>query len=147
MLILCLGLADITLVLHFDEVDLNDNSANLNDVSDNMVCVNGFKESQGSISLEITDLILNFAYHLQILRVVEKLDIDVEVVRNLSEGINHENNLILQYNLFQAESRRVPHEEGHFTLVIYTLNINLCVNHILASAHDVEILPLLIELY
>lgn len=146
LLILCLGLADITLVLNFDEVYLDDDSANLNDMSDDVVCVYSFKESQWCISLEITDLIFYLTNHLQILWVVEKLDIDVEVVRYLPEGINNEHHLILQNDFFQTESGRVPHEECNFTLVINTLNINLCVYHVLSSAHDIEILALLIEL-
>ena len=83
LLILSLSLADIALVLHFDEIDINDDSANLDNMPDKMICLDSLKQCQGRIHLEVTDLIFDLSDYLQVFRVVEKLNIDVKFVGNL----------------------------------------------------------------
>ena len=147
LLILSFSLADIALVLHFDEVDLNDDSANLDNVPDQVICLDGLQQSQGGVCLEVTDLVFDLSNYLEIFGVVEKLDIDVKVVGHLPEGICHEDHLVFEDELLQIQSGGMSHEEGDLCLVIDTLNIDLSVDHILAAAsHAIKILALLIKL-
>jgi len=70
LLILRFSLADITLVLDFDEIDLNDDSTDLDNMPDKIISVNGFKQCQGCICLEITNLVLNLSNYLKTLWIV-----------------------------------------------------------------------------
>jgi hypothetical protein len=84
LLILSLSLADIALVLHFDKIDINYDSANFDNMPDQVICMDSLQQCQGGIHLEVTDLIFDLSDYLQVLRVVEKLHIDVKFVGDLS---------------------------------------------------------------
>lgn len=83
LLILSLSLADIALVLHFDKIDINDDSANLDYMPDQVISLDSLQQCQGGIHLEVTDLIFDLSDYLQVLRVVEELHIYVKFVGNL----------------------------------------------------------------
>lgn len=91
-----LSLADIALVLHFDKVDLNDDSANLDNVPYKVICLDSLQQSQGRIRLEVTDLVFDLSDYLQVFGVVEELHIDVKVVGDLPEGVCHEDHLVFE---------------------------------------------------
>jgi hypothetical protein len=73
-------LADITLVLDFDKVDIDNDPAYLHNVSDDVIGLNSFKESQLCISLEVTDLVLDLTDYLNISGVKLHLSIHVKFV-------------------------------------------------------------------
>lgn len=73
-------LADIALVLHLDKVDINNDPAYLHDVSDNVIGLNGFKQSQLCVCLEVTDLVLDLTYYLNISRVKLHLGVHIQFV-------------------------------------------------------------------
>jgi len=83
LLILSLSLADIALVLHFDKIDINDDSANLDNMPDQVICLDSLQQSQGGIHLEVAYLIFDLSDYLQVLRIVEELHIDVKFVGDL----------------------------------------------------------------
>jgi hypothetical protein len=70
LLILRFSLADITLVLDFDEIDLNDDSTDLDNMPDKIISVDGFKQRQGCICLKVTNLVLNLSNYLKTLWIV-----------------------------------------------------------------------------
>ena len=114
---------------------------------DQVICLDGFQQSQGGVRLEVTDLVFDLSNYLEIFGVVEKLHIDVKVVGDLPEGVCHEDHLVFEDELLQIQPRGMSHEEGHLGLVIDTLNIDLSVDHILAAAsHAIKVLTLLIKL-
>lgn len=121
-------LADIALVLHLDKVDINNDPAYLHDVSDNVIGLNGFKQSQLCVCLEVTDLVLDLTYYLNISRVKLHLGVHIQFVRNLSEGIGHQYYLVFGKVVFEVDAARVSYEERDLTLIINTLNVNLRVD-------------------
>jgi hypothetical protein len=84
LLVCDVDLAHIALVLDFDKVNVNNDAAYLHDVSDDVVCLNGFKQSQLRISLEITDLVLDLANYLNISGIKLHLCVHIQLVRDLS---------------------------------------------------------------
>lgn len=147
LLILCLSLADIALVLHFDKIDINDDSANLDNMPDQVICLDSLQQSQWGIHLEVTDLIFDLSDYLQVLRVVEELHIDVKFVGDLPQGIGDEDHLVFEDELPQVESGGMSHKERDLGLVVDTFNIDLSVYHILTStSHAIKVLALLIKL-
>jgi len=147
LLILSLSLTDIALVLHFDKIDINDDSANLDNMPDQVICLDSLQQCQGGIHLEVTYLIFDLSDDLQVLRVVEKLHIDVKFVGDLPQGICDEDHLVFEDELPQIESGGMSDEERDLGLVIDTLNIDLSVYHILAAtSHAIKVLALLIKL-
>jgi hypothetical protein len=147
LLILSLSLADIAFVLHFDKIDLDNDSANLDNMPDQVISLDCLQESQGGIRLEVTDLIFDLSDYLEVFGVVKKLHIDVKVVGDLPEGICDKDHIVFENKLLQIESRGMSDKERDLGLVINTLNIDLSVNHVLAAAsHAIKVLALLIKL-
>jgi hypothetical protein len=73
-------LADIALVLDFDKVDIDYDAAYLHNVSDDVIGLNSFKESQLRISLEVTYLVLDLTNYLNISGIKLHLSIHVKFV-------------------------------------------------------------------
>jgi len=80
LLALCLRAAHVALVLDLDKVQVHYESAYFNNVSDDVISLNGFEESQLGACLEIIYLVLYLSNHTQITGVVLQLYVDVEVV-------------------------------------------------------------------
>ena len=114
---------------------------------DQVISLDCLQESQGGIRLEVTDLIFDLSDYLEVFGVMKKLHIDVKVIGDLPEGICDENHLVFENKLLQIESRGMSDEERDLGLIINTLNIDLSVNHVLATAsHAIKVLALLIKL-
>ena len=97
-------LADIALVLDLDKVYIHNDATYLHDVSDNVICLNGFKQSQLSICLEVTDLVLDLTNYLNISRVKLHLGVHIQLVRNLSEGVGHQYYLVFGKVVFEVDA-------------------------------------------
>lgn len=80
LLALCLRAAHVALVLDLDKVQVHYESAYFNNVSDDVISLNGFEERQLGACLEIIYLVFYLTNHAQITGVVLQLYVDVEVV-------------------------------------------------------------------
>ena len=97
-------------------------------MSDNVISLNGFKQSKLCISLEITDLVLNLTNYLNISGIKLHLCVHVQLVRNLSECVSDQYNLVFGKVVFQVDAAGVSYEERDLALVINALNVNLSVH-------------------
>lgn len=79
-----LSLALFAPVLNFDEVDVRDETADLDDVTDNLVRGNSFKQLDSVIGLEVIHFFFYSPHHFEV--ILEKLDlnVDIKVVGDLS---------------------------------------------------------------
>ena len=90
----------IAFVLDFDEIDLNDETTHLNDMTNDVVLGYGFDELDSIVGSKIVDLFFYSADEFQIWSKQLQLHVDIKVIRNLSESIPHQNNMTLQNMLF-----------------------------------------------
>jgi len=90
----------VTFVLDFDEIDLNNETTDLDDVSNDVVRGYGFDELDSIVGSEIVDLFFYSSDQFEVRPKQLKLDIDIKVIGNLSECIPNQNNMILQDMLF-----------------------------------------------
>ena len=97
-------------------------------MSDDVISLNGFKESKLCVSLEITDLIFNFTNNLNISCIKLHLSIHIKLIGNLSEGVSDQDHLVFRKVVFEINAAGMPYEEGDLALVVNALDVNLSVN-------------------
>ena len=95
LLVLNFYFADIAAVLDFDEIDIDDEAADFDHVTNNLVERHLFKHHNSVVGLEIVDFFLDAAYHLQVRFGELQLCVDIQVVRYFAKGVYHQDHAVL----------------------------------------------------
>ena len=125
LFILNVSFANITSILNLNKVNVNDKSAYLNHMPDNLVEGNLLKQHDSIISFKIIHFINNSSNHLKICLIQLNLRINIKIIRNLSIRISDEHNMPLQDECLQVNIRWMLDEECYPGLIINWFQINL----------------------
>lgn len=123
-------LANITLVLNLDEIDVCYEAYHFYDVSHYRVIGNGFDQLNLCTSLEIINLVFDLSNHNHSLWGILCLYIDVYAIGHFPQRILHKQDLVLENQLLQVKVHRMLHKQAYSTLIIDTLDVNLRVFHV-----------------
>lgn len=85
--VLDLSLTHIALVLNFDELGVDDETKDLYDVANYLVCGDGLDKTDRVLGLEVSHLIFDVADHFEVTCAKMELGIDIEIVADFSQGV------------------------------------------------------------
>ena len=109
-LVLYIGPTYITLVLDLDKLALYDEAKNFNDVSDDLVAWYRFNQGDLIVGLEVCHLFCHPADDLKSIHIEFQLRVNINVVRNLTQAISHEQNVAFLECRLEVKLRAVFHK-------------------------------------